>query len=85
MIMGSTRTLVILIGYVDASLDKAFYYDYLCWVASNKQQIYVERSQTSTGKLGKWLLLSGCGFVQRLASLSLSRGRRLKTHHSIND
>ena len=40
-------------GHVVASLDKALYDDYLCLVNSNKQQIYVERSQTPTGKCGK--------------------------------
>ena len=39
-------------GHVAASLDKTLYDDYLCFVALNKQQIYVERSQRSTGKLG---------------------------------
>ena len=38
---------------VVAPLNKAVYDDYLCLVASNKQQTYDERSQTSTGKLGK--------------------------------
>ena len=36
-----------------SSLDKTLYDDYLCLVTSNKRQIYVERSETSTGKLGK--------------------------------
>ena len=40
-------------GHVVASLDKALYDDYLCLVASSKQQIYVRRSETSTGKVGK--------------------------------
>jgi len=34
--LGSTSTLV---AHVVASLDKALYDDYLCLVASNKQQI----------------------------------------------
>ena len=41
------------LGHVVESLDKALYDDYLCLVASNKQQSYVGRSQMSTGKLGK--------------------------------
>ena len=41
-------------GHVVASLVKTLYDDYLCLVASNKQQMYVGRSQRSTGKLGKW-------------------------------
>ena len=41
-------------GHVVASLDKTLYDNYLCLVASNKQQIYVGRSQkTSKGKFGK--------------------------------
>ena len=42
------------LGHVVASFDNALYDDYLCLVASNKQQIYVGKSQTSTGKPGKW-------------------------------
>ena len=38
---------------VVASLDKTLYDDYLCLVASNKQQIYLGRSHKLTKKLGK--------------------------------
>ena len=51
-------------GHVVASLDKTFYADYLCLVASNKQQIYVGRSQTLIGKHENGQPLSGWGFVQ---------------------
>ena len=51
-------------GHVVASLDKTFYDDYLCLVALNKQQIYVERSQTLIGKHENGQPLSGWGFVQ---------------------
>ena len=39
-------------GHVIASLDKTLYDHYLCLVASNKQQVYVKRSQTWIGKFG---------------------------------
>ena len=42
------------LGHAVAFLDKTVYNGYLCLVASNQQQIYVGRSQTSIGKLGKW-------------------------------
>ena len=35
-------------SHVFASLDKTLYDDYLCLVASTKQQIYVSKSETST-------------------------------------
>ena len=44
-------------GHVVVSLDKTLYDHYLCLAASNKQQIYMERSQTSIGKPGKWSTL----------------------------
>ena len=37
----------------------------------------------STRKDGKWQLLSGCGFVQRIAPPSLSHDRRIKMDKSI--
>ena len=40
-------------GHVIQSLDKAFYGNYLCLVASNKRQIFTGKSQTSTGRLRK--------------------------------
>jgi len=54
-------------------LDKALYDDYLCLVASNKQQI-----QETTGKVGNGQLLSECGFVQIIVPPSLSRDRRIR-------
>ena len=40
-------------GHVVASLDKTLYDNYLCLVASNKQQIYVGRSQNVNRKAWK--------------------------------
>ena len=40
-------------GHVVASLDKTPYDNYLCLVASNKQQIYVGRSQNVNRKAWK--------------------------------
>jgi len=40
------------------SFDKALYDDYLCLVASNKQQINWEEIKEATGKLGNGQLLS---------------------------
>ena len=40
-------------GHVVASLDKKLYDNYLCSVASNKQQIYVGRSQNLNRKAWK--------------------------------
>ena len=40
-------------GHVVASLDKTLYDNYLCLVASNKQQIYVGRSQNANRKARK--------------------------------
>ena len=68
-------------GHVLEFLNKTLYDDYLCWVASNKLQIYVRRSQMSTGKLRLRSTLSRCGFVQRIAPQSLSCGR-IKIHRS---
>ena len=41
-------------NHVFVFLDKALYDDYRFVVASNKQQIYVGRSQTSMGKPEIW-------------------------------
>jgi len=43
---------------VVASLDKAHYNNYLCLVASNKQQIHWEEAKEAIGKLGNRQLLS---------------------------
>ena len=42
-------------GDVFASLDMTLYVDYLCWMDSTKQQIYVVRSQTLIEKLEIWI------------------------------
>ena len=51
-------------GHVAVSVDKTHYDECLCLVASNKQHIYLRRSQTSTVGLECGQLLSGWGFVR---------------------
>ena len=64
-------------GHVVASLDKTLYDNYLCLVASNKQQIYVGRSQKRRPEsLENGQLLSGCGF----AGLSMGMGFPWESH-----
>jgi len=75
----TTSTLVV---HVVASLDRALYDDYLCLVASNKQQIQWEVKET-TGKQGNGQLLSGRRFVQNIAPPSLSRDRSIKEQTNI--
>ena len=59
-------------GHVVASLDMALYNGYICLVAWNKQQIYVERSQPENLENGQ--LLSVWGFVKnRRANVAPSR------------
>ena len=48
-------------GHVVASLHQAFYDDYLCMVASNKQQIRWAIIRKNSQK--HWKLQSRCGFV----------------------
>ena len=48
-------------GHVVASLDKAVYDDYLCMVASNKEQIQWAIIQKNSQE--HWKLLSRCRFV----------------------
>jgi len=48
--LGSTFTLV---AHVLASLDKKLY-NYLCLVASDKQQLNLNEIKKAIGKLGKW-------------------------------
>jgi len=48
-------------------LDKSLYDDYLCLVASNKQQINWEKVKQATGKLENRQLLSKKRFVQNIA------------------
>jgi len=73
--LGSTP---ILVEHVVESLDKALYDDYLCLVASNKQQIKWKevKKLPKNSKLDN--SLSGCGFVQNIAPPSLSRNGRIK-------
>jgi len=59
-------------------LDKTLYDDYLCLLASNKQQIQWSEVKETTGKLGNGQPLSGCGFIQNIAPPSLFRDRRIK-------
>jgi len=65
-------------------MDKALYDDFLCLVASNKQQIQWQEVKETTGKLENGQLLSGCGFVQNIAPPSLSRARRIKMEQTNN-
>jgi len=76
VIIGLTPTLGV---HVVESLDKELYNDYLCLVASNKQQ-----KKETTIKLGNGQLLSGCGFVQNISPPSLSRDRRIKMEQTNN-
>ena len=55
-------------GHVIASLDKAFYDDYLCMVASNKQQIRWAIIRKKSQK--HWKLQSRCGFVQARSTVT---------------
>jgi len=64
-------------------LDKALYDDYLCLVASNKQQIQWSEVKETNGKLENGQLLSGCGFVQNIAPPSLSRDRKINMEKKI--
>ena len=70
-------------GLVVAFLDKTLYNDYLCLVASNKLQICLRISQTSTGKLGKWSTPKRMRNRPKHSAPSLSRDRRIKMHQSI--
>ena len=53
-------------GHDLAFADKTLYDDYLCLVASNKQQIQWKRSWRNPQKL--WKLLSRCGLLQSRSS-----------------
>jgi len=79
--LGSTPTLIL---YVVVSLDKTLYDDYLCLVASNKQQINWKEIKETTGKLRNEQLLSESGFVQNITPQSLSRDRRIKMEQKTN-
>ena len=55
-------------GHVVASLDKAFYDDYLCMVALNEQQIQWAIIRKNSQE--QWKLLSRCGFVQARSTVT---------------
>ena len=63
------------LGHVPASLDKALYDDYLCLVASDKQQIYIE-VKCSTPKLVRTIR------PKKKAPPSLPCGWKKKIHES---
>ena len=76
MIMGWSRTLV-------TFLDKTINDHFLCLVASIKQQIYVERSQTWNGKLEKWPTPKRERIRTMMAPPSLSCDAKIKIYQSI--
>ena len=56
-------------GHIVASLHKTLYNDYLCLVASNKQQIQWTRIRRNPQKtLDHWKHFSRCGFLQSQSS-----------------
>ena len=77
LLLGSARNLVRLLRL----WIRSYYDDYLCRVASNKQQIYVGRSQTSSGELGKCSTSKRIRIVQKIAPPSLSCVRRIKNNY----
>ena len=62
-------------GHVVASLDKAFYDNYLCIVASNKQQIQWAIIRKNSQE--HWKLLSWCGFVQARSTVIAIKSVRI--------
>ena len=62
-------------GHAVASLDKAFYDDYLCMVALNKQQI--QRAIIRKNSQEHWKLLSRCGFVQARSTVTAIKSVRI--------
>ena len=72
------------LGHIAELLDKTLRDGYVCLVASNKQQIYVGRSQTSTVKLGKWSTPKRVRIRPKNSATVDSRNRRIKIHQSIN-
>ena len=62
-------------GHVFASLEKAFYDDYLCMVASNKQQIQWAIIRKNSQE--HWKLLSRCGFVQARSTVTAIKSVRI--------
>ena len=68
-------------GHAVASLDKTLNDSYLYLVASNKQQIYVGRSQTS---IGKWSTTKRMQIRPKHSAPSLSRDRRIQITNQKN-
>ena len=62
-------------GHVFASLDKAFYDDSLCMVASNKQQIQWAIIRKNSQE--HWKLLSKCGLVQARSTVTAIKSVRI--------
>ena len=62
-------------GRVVASLDKAFYDDYLCMVALNKQQIQWAIIRRNSQE--HWKPLSRCGFVQARSTVTAIKSVRI--------
>ena len=62
-------------GHVGASLDKAFYDDYLCMVASNKQQIQWAIIRKNSQE--HWKPLSRSGFVQVRSTVTAIKSVRI--------
>ena len=71
--------------FIVALLDKMLYIDYLCLVASNKQQIYMVMSQTSNRNLGKRSTPKWVQIRPKIAPPTLSWGRKMKMHHWSSD
>ena len=69
---------------VVASLDKMLHDDYLYLVESGKQQIQEVRRKFNWKTWKQMQLPSKSRFVLRVASLLLSRDRRIKMKKSIN-
>ena len=61
-------------GHIDASLDKVFYDDYVCMVASNKQQIQWAIIRKNSHEHRK--LLSKCGFIQARSTVTAIKSVR---------
>jgi len=54
------------------------------WWLRTSSKFSDKKSKETTGKLGNGQLLSGCGFVQNIAPLSLSRDMRINMEKKQN-
>ena len=63
-------------GHVVESLYQTLYNDYLCLVASNKQQIQLAKIQRNPSE--HWKLLSRQKFVQALSNLTFFYKKKVK-------